>query len=89
MPLCFEAEGTRIRGRCINVSQSGLLAIFDQVLDIWIAGELSFSLAEYQFNIKARVVRLEGQNTGLAFVNKSDADQRTVRMLMDLVSAPT
>ena len=64
-----------------------MFATFHQIVEMWTIGELSLSLEEYKLNLKARVVRLEGRDTGLAFISKSDADRRTVRMLMDLASA--
>ncbi len=87
VPLWFEVEGARVRGQCLNVSESGLLTKLDRIVDIWVVGELSLSIYEYELNIKARVARLVDRDTGLAFMTKSEADRRTVRMLMDIASA--
>jgi len=67
LPIRFFSEDGLAIGRCVDVSESGLLGDFDSPLNIWTTGEVTASVAEEIVSIKARVVRVDGNQAGLSF----------------------
>jgi PilZ domain len=77
----FSSDGLAI-GRCVDVSESGLLGDFDQPLNIWTTGEVTASVGEESVSIRARVARVDGNQAGLSFQVDSAADRLAVLRLI-------
>ena len=84
LPLRFFSSDGMMAGHCVNVSESGMLAIFDRPVEMWLEGDLSFFIEGLQFSIKARVARVNEGDTGLRFRIDSDADKLTIQKLVAL-----
>lgn len=87
LPVQFVSNYGPAVGFCLNVSESGMLAVFDRRVDVWLEGDLSFLIGEQQFTIKARVVRINGLEAGLWFRIENEVDEATVRGLLALAEA--
>jgi hypothetical protein len=84
--VCFVVEGRRINGQCLNLSESGLLATFEQPLELWTRGQLTWSTAAYYLSLEAHVSRVQGNEAGLAFLIESENDRLTISLLTDFAS---
>ena len=84
LPLRFFSSDGMMAGHCVNVSESGMLAVFDRPVELWLEGDLSFFIEERQFSIKARVARVNDGDTGLRFRIDSEADLLTIQKLLAL-----
>jgi hypothetical protein len=74
-------EGTQ-EGRCINVSESGLLARFDTPPELWTNGRLNLEAGEHFLSIQARVARIQGKEAGFAFLFSNDSDRAAIAILL-------
>lgn len=72
IPIEYLQEGRIVLGRCINISESGLLARFDEPLDLWTTGELRLHAGQRSCKLGARVVRVTQREAGLTFSRRSD-----------------
>lgn len=88
-PLEFRSEGERFSGRCLNVSESGLLAIFDQLLDLWARGELSLNYGTGTCVVPARVARVGEREVGFAFAVQTLAQREAVRAMLEVAERET
>lgn len=70
----------------MDVSDSGLLGLFDRPLSISRAGQLTVPLAGDQANIKVRVVRVNGRHAGLSFQIGNESDRAAIHRLVDFAS---
>lgn len=77
----FSQDGLAI-GRCVDVSESGLLGDFDRPLNIWITGEVTAFVGDESVSIKARVARVDGHQAGLSFQIDSPASRLEVLRLI-------
>jgi hypothetical protein len=76
--------GDRIAsGHSINVSESGMLAMFDRPVEAWLTGQLSSVAGEWHLSIDVRVVRAEGRTAALVFKIVSEGDRATIQKLID------
>ena len=57
---------------------------FDRPVEMWLEGDLSFSIEGQQFSIKARVARVNEGDTGLRFRIDSEADKLAIQKLLAL-----
>lgn len=89
LPLRFFSSDGMMAGHCVNVSESGMLAIFDRPVEMWLEGDLSFFIEGRQFSIKARVARVNEGDTGLRFPIDSEEDKLTIQKLLALVEPQT
>lgn len=86
LAVSFVADGRTHGGQSLNVSESGLLARFDQLPEIWSEGQLLLEVGERYLSINARVARVHGNDVGLAFSVATENDQETIRILVESVS---
>ena len=84
--ISFIVDGRRHDGRCINVSESGLLASLDHPPDVWVEGEVELEAAGHYLNIPVRVARVAGDEVGFAFCLDTENDRVAMRILIDSVS---
>jgi len=84
LPIRFHCSDGMITGHCVNISASGMLAVFDRKVDIWQEGEVSAFSGERHLIIEARVARIDGRDIGLHFKIVSEDDQNTIRRLLSL-----
>lgn len=91
--LSFKTPDGTIAGHTIDVSQSGLLAKFNEPVELWVVGEISLTVGEYYLEIKARVARTLEDGCGLSFLIEDHNDRQAVAILNDyaisLVNIPT
>ncbi len=85
--LVFESSAGKVRGRCRNVSASGMLAAFDEPLDIWLKGRVSIVAGEWHLDLKVRVVRTEGRLAGMSFQADTDEDRSAIERLLEVAQA--
>jgi hypothetical protein len=85
--VSFVVEGRRHEGRCINVSESGLLASLDPPPDVWVEGEVELEAGGHYLNIPVRVARVAGNDVGFAFSLDTENDRVAMRILIESVSA--
>jgi PilZ domain len=67
IPLTFHFDGGIAKGHSIDISESGVLAVFDQHLDVWVNGQLSLLVHGRPITIEARVARVDGLTAALPF----------------------
>jgi hypothetical protein len=60
IPVIFDFAGGRARGQSTDISASGVLAVLDQRLGIWLIGRLSILVEERPIAIEAHVARVNG-----------------------------
>lgn len=81
-PLRFVVDSTEIAGHCLNLSESGLLAVFDEPLDLWTTGALHVEYGGQQCVVQARVARAGAYEAGLVFVYAGKSDHGCVQHLL-------
>ena len=86
LPVSFSGDGRTHEGRCINVSETGLLARCDDLPDLWTDGRLALEAGEHYLTIRARVARLQGKDVGFAFAITDDNDRAAISLLIAAVS---
>jgi hypothetical protein len=86
-PVVFRFTDGMAKGHSENISESGMLAVFDRTLNVWLAGQLSAALGEWRINIEARVVRVDGRTAALTFVNISARNRTILRKVIEDASA--
>lgn len=84
--VSFVVDGRRHEGRCINVSESGLLACLDHAPDVWVEGQVELEGGGHYLDIQVRVARVEGNDVGFAFCPNTENDRAAIRILIDSVS---
>ena len=83
LPIRFFSQDGLATGRCVDVSESGLLGAFDRPLGVWTSGELTASLGDESVSVKARVARVDGRNAGLSFQTENENDRLAILKLID------
>ncbi len=86
-PVEFCVGGEVVQGSCINISASGLLALFDEPLDLWTVGELTLQFAGGLLGIKARVARVAGREAGFSFSLGKGDDRAAIDTAIDFARA--
>lgn len=84
--VSFVEDDRTYTGQCINVSQSGLLARFDNAPEPWSEGKVELETKEHYLNIHARVARRQGNEVGFAFSLKTENDRAGISILIQAVS---
>jgi hypothetical protein len=82
MPVHFRSKEGEVDGECVNISESGMLALFNPPLNLWLNGQLSIVIGECKVNITARVVRTEGLMTGFTF---RTINSKNIALLRELI----
>ena len=85
--LSFKADEDIVEGHCVNVSASGMLAVFNQPVELFTVGEISMLIGEYYINITGRVARVLSNDHGIAFLIDNDSDRLTAKVLVDFAAA--
>ena len=88
-PVIFVSEEKLVAGHCLNLSESGLLANFDQPLELWSMGELLIHGSEAKFRVPVRVARANEYNAGLAFRFTSDEQRASIQALVAYAATRT
>lgn len=86
VPISFAGESGTQEGQCLDVSDSGLLATFDNLPDLWTVGLLVLEAGEHYLSINARVARIEARSVGFAFLIDCDNDRATISILINSVA---
>ncbi len=87
LPLQFTSAEGVFGGHCLNVSASGLLAIFDQPPDLWTHGSLLLHYGDDQIVLEAHVARVEGNEAGLTFLPHGEHEREAIRTVLAFASA--
>ncbi len=87
LPLQFTSREGVFAGHCLNVSASGLRAIFDRPLDLWTDGSLLLHYGDDQIVIEARVARVEENEAGLAFLLHDECEREAIRTMLAFAAA--
>lgn len=88
LQLTTDEDGELV-GHCLNLSQSGLLANFDQSPELWSQGDLVLHFGEDLCHVQARVARVNGREAGLAFLFRSEADREAIRIMLAFAAVQT
>jgi PilZ domain len=75
-----------VKGYSVNVSESGMLARFDRLVDIWAEGRLEAVIGDWDISINIRVARIEGRETGLRYNIANEGDRMTIQRLIEHAS---
>ena len=88
-PLEFHADGATLRGNCLNISQSGLLAAFRDPPELWTKGSLRLHFGNRNYELTARVARVQDREAGFTFSFRNDDDRQVVRAILVFAEANT
>ncbi len=88
-PLVFTAADGEVAGHCLNLSESGLLGIFDQPLELWTEGSLLLHFGDDQLVIGARIARMDGNEAGLSFQFRHPGEREAVHAAVAFASHGT
>ena len=88
-PLEFHSEDGIFTGSCLNISESGLLAAFPLILELWSSGELHLHLGEDACTVPARVARIIDSDAGFTFLFRNQAERDAVQVILALAAART
>lgn len=88
-PVTFHTGGSALRGHCLNLSESGLLAVFAEPLELWTTGELELVFEEQRALQPARVARTQDRESGMAFVFSGEAQRAFVRAMLQFAAERT
>ncbi len=88
-PVEFRGDEGKIKGNCLNVSDTGMLAHFRRPLELWTEGDLWADAGVQQLLLRVRVVRCVGQEMGLAFRFRSDGERKLVQDVVAFASQHT
>lgn len=87
VPVEFLCDGRIILGQCLNISDSGVLAEFEEPLDLWTTGELRVHAGLRSCKLTARVSRVEDGHAGLTFRNTAGENTSTTcAVIQDLIT---
>ena len=89
LPVRFAEPGGETVGRCLNLSESGMLAIFDRALELWVTGRISITVDRTRVEVTARVARVGEREAGLAFLFVDEAERRQMIALVAFVASQT
>jgi hypothetical protein len=81
-PVVFDHDTGKTTGHTVDISESGLLVDFDEVMDVWTTGDLSIVGKGWHLQIKVRVARVHGQQAAFAFRNMDPHDLVIIRNLI-------
>ncbi len=73
-------------GRCLNLSNTGLLGSFAYPLGADSVGTLRLKPASRSFALRAAVTHSEGLRSGLSFVFANDQERQVIRALVDAIA---
>jgi hypothetical protein len=76
------AEG-RVKGRTVNISESGMLAVFDRHLDVWLPGRIVAVVGEWYLDVRVRVVRVDGRTAALTFEGLTESSRAAIQKLVE------
>jgi len=82
IPVVFEHAGGTAAGKTVDISESGILVEFDEIMDLWTTGDLSLEGDEWQLQISARVARVNGRQAAFAFRGMDSSELELVRSLI-------
>jgi hypothetical protein len=83
IPIVFCLPEGRVRGRSINISESGIFAAFEREIELWLTGRLTAQFGDSRIDFSVRVLRIQGRRAGLAFQNLSGKDRAIIRRFLD------
>ena len=82
IPVVFTSSDGKVRGTSVDISESGLLATFDQPLEVWISGQLSILVPEHPIFIETRIARVEGNTVAMSFRGMGARDLLIIQSLL-------
>jgi hypothetical protein len=82
-PVVFHSTEGKVLGHSMNISESGMLAVFDQRLDVGVTGRLTVVIWEWQVDISVRVVRVEGDKAAFAFQKMTRTSRAAIQKLIE------
>ena len=80
--VMFTSDRKPVAGRGLNLSESGLLADFEEPLELWSTGELAIDGIDEPSRVPAFVARVDEHQAGLAFRFTSDKQREAIRTLV-------
>jgi hypothetical protein len=80
--VSFEYPDGVAAGHAIDLSESGILVEFNQVMEVWTTGKLSIIGQLWHLHIDARVARVNGHQAAFAFRGMTP---RARQMVGDLI----
>jgi hypothetical protein len=84
LALVFASSEGQVVGRSVNVSESGILGIFQEPLDIWLIGQLTIVTPDYgRIVVEARIVRVDGHDAAMSFLRLSPTDRAFLHKVIE------
>ncbi len=83
VPIVIQLPEGMVKGRSLNISESGMGAVFDDHLDVWLAGRLFVMIEDLHLSINVRVARVQDREAGLTFQVATDGDRITIQKLIE------
>jgi hypothetical protein len=81
--VVFDCAEGRVKGRTVNISESGMLAVFDQPLDVWLPGRILGIVGDWYLDVRVRVVRVDGRTAALAFEGLTENGRAAIQKLVE------
>ena len=82
-PVIFYFAGGKVRGNSVNISESGMLAEFDRVPEVWLTGRILAQIGEWRLSTNVSVIRVDGRMTAFAFREMSDMDRTRIHKVVE------
>ena len=80
--VAFEYPDGQAEGQAVDISESGILVEFNQVMEVWTTGKLSIIGQLWHLHLEARVARVNGFHAAFAFRGMTP---RARKMVDDLI----
>jgi hypothetical protein len=81
--VVFDCAEGKVKGRTVNISESGMLAVFDRPLDIWLPGRIMGVVGGWYVDVRVRVVRVDGRTAALAFEGLTESSRAAIQKLVE------
>jgi hypothetical protein len=86
--VSFDYPDGQAEGQAVDISESGILVEFNQVMEIWTTGKLSIIGQLWHLHIDARIARVKGHQAAFAFRGMTPRARQMVGDLIKDVSIP-
>jgi hypothetical protein len=82
-PIVFRYAEEKATGHSVDISESGMLGVFDQHLNVWLTGRLTAVIGERHIDIGVRVVRVEEHMAAFTFQRLSKGNLIAIQQVIE------
>jgi len=84
LALVFKYAEGEVRGHTVNLSESGVLGSFQEVMEVWLNGQLSILVPDRRpIVVETRIVRVDGCTAAMSLMNLTAYDKTKLQSLVD------